>query len=536
MAPWQWMTRSPTPPPSARNDLLAAIDVGTNSFHMIVARLVGDDGFEVLAREKEIVRLGHGGGEMKMLDADAIERGVGALRRMRQIADSAGAPIRAVATSAVREASNSAVFLDAAREAGVEVEVISGVEEARLIHLGVLQAVPVFDRRLLLIDIGGGSTEVLVGESGDTLFARSFKLGAVRLTDRFFSEHMGSESKGAVPNSAVQKCRAHIRSTIANVEREILELGHAVAIASSGTAEAVARMVHATTNRAELRTFNCYEFGTDELDAIVAQLVAAPSVAARRQLPGLDAARADIILAGALVLQTIAEEFEIARFTFSDYALREGVLLDTIQRQRGLHVHSLRDVARRSVRQLAQRCDDDPLHSEHVARLAVQLFDATTEAHGLGDEYRHLLEAASLLANVGLVVSHSKHHLHSYYVIRHSELVGFTDPEIELISLVARYHRKSSPKSSHPEYMLLDDDGRHAVRVLAGLLRIAIGLDRSHDQRVRSTHATVERRRVVVHALADAGTALDLELYAAGERKQLLADALGREVDVIAGQ
>ena len=174
---------------------LAAIDIGTNSFHMVVARVGEIEGvegpsgpaFEVIAREKEMVRLGSGGGNMKRLAPDAIDRGVAALDRLARIAAVHDADIHSVATSAVREAENAQEFLDRARtEAGVEVDVISGVEEARLIHLGVLQAVPVFDRRILLVDIGGGSTELLIGEKGETLAARSFKLGAVRLTDRFF--------------------------------------------------------------------------------------------------------------------------------------------------------------------------------------------------------------------------------------------------------------------------------------------------------------------------------------------------------------
>ena len=166
---------------------LAALDIGTNSLHLVVARPVGGDRFETLARERDMVRLGHGGGDMKELDADAIDRGVAALQRMRRIVDSYGATMRAVATSAVREAANAQEFLCRARdEAGIDIEVISGVEEARLIQLGVLQAVPVFDQRLLLVDIGGGSTEVLLGERGEIIAARSFKLGAVRATDRFF--------------------------------------------------------------------------------------------------------------------------------------------------------------------------------------------------------------------------------------------------------------------------------------------------------------------------------------------------------------
>jgi exopolyphosphatase/guanosine-5'-triphosphate,3'-diphosphate pyrophosphatase len=505
----------PEPPGST----LAALDLGTNSFHLVVARLVGDDGFEVLTREKEMVRLGHGGGEMKEISPESMSRAVAALKRMRQIADSAGAPIRAVATSATREASNAADFLAAAHEAGVDVEVISGVEEARLIHLGVLQAVPVFDQRLILVDIGGGSTEVLVGQSGDTLFARSFKLGAVRLTDRFFG---GTR----LHPSAVGSCRKYVRSMLTTVEREVADLGHDVAVASSGTAETIARMVHATTGRAELRTFNCFEFSAEELRTVVRALIDAPTITARRRLPGLDPARADIILAGALILEGVADVFGIDGFTFSDYALREGVLLDTIHRQRGTEVHSLRDVARRSVRQLAARCDDDPQHSEHVARLALELFDATAGFHGIDDSCRPLLQAAALLANVGLVISHSKHHLHSYYVIRNSELVGFTDPEIELIALVARYHRKSAPKTSHPEFVKLDPADQRTVRVLAGVLRIAIGLDRSHDGRVESLAVEATSDGLTIEVSPRDGADIDLELYAASERTALLADTL----------
>ena len=222
-------------------ETLAAIDVGTNSFHLVVARVTGEDRFEVVTSEKEMVRLGTGSGDMKRLTPEAIQRGVDTLRRMKQIADIDGAPVRAVATSAVREAENHDEFVTRAREeAGVEVEVISGVEEARLIHLGVLQAVPVFDQRLLLCDIGGGSTEVLVGEQGQVLTARSFKLGAVRLTNRFFPGDR-------LHPSAVSSCRTYIRSTLSPYAREVASHGFEVAIGSSGTIQAVAAIAQATT-------------------------------------------------------------------------------------------------------------------------------------------------------------------------------------------------------------------------------------------------------------------------------------------------
>ncbi len=218
---------------------LAAVDIGTNSIHLVVARFDDDGHFEVIADEKEAVRLGSSGGDMKELAPDAIDRGIAALTRFRQVADISSAPMSAVATSAVREAENAEDFIRRARdEADVEVEVISGVEEARLIHLGVLQAVPVFERRLLLIDIGGGSTEVLVGQQGETLAVRSFKLGAIRLTRRFFKTdrlHPG----------AVDACRRFVRSMLAPMARDVERAGFEVAVGSSGTIEAVVAMAHA---------------------------------------------------------------------------------------------------------------------------------------------------------------------------------------------------------------------------------------------------------------------------------------------------
>ncbi|MEA5523371.1 Ppx/GppA phosphatase family protein, partial [Limnoraphis robusta] len=222
--------------PGTTPDAIAAIDIGTNSVHMLIARVAANDRFEVVTRQKEMVRLGSGQGEMMELEPDAIDRGVAALARCRSLADSLDAPIYAVATSAVREAQNAEDFLRRAKdEAGVDVEVISGHEEARLIQLGVLQALPVFDRRLALVDVGGGSTEVLVGRAGVVEYARSIKLGSLRMTRRFFPD-------GAVEGDAVERCRRYVRGRLEPMVHEGAQLGHAVAVATSGTAEALATM------------------------------------------------------------------------------------------------------------------------------------------------------------------------------------------------------------------------------------------------------------------------------------------------------
>lgn len=520
---------------------LAAIDIGTNSFHMVVAR-VGEvsvagefigPAFEVVAREKEMVRLGSGSGDMKELSDEAIERGVIALTRLVRIAAVHDADVVAVATSAVREAENAQVFLDRARtEAGVVVEVISGVEEARLIHLGVLQAVPVFDERLVVIDIGGGSTEILVGEQSETLAAGSLKLGAIRLTRRFF----GGER---LHPGAVESCRRHVRSVLAPMVREVERFGFGVAIASSGTAETVAAVVSARRGEQPPRTFNNFVMSRHEIGDAVDSLIAVDSVDERRSIPGMEPSRADIILAGSIILEQAVAELGIDEIVISDNALREGVLLDALSRRRGATLHHLRDLRRRSVLHLAESMDDDVDHSMRAAGFALDLFDATASLHGLGDDSRELLEAGALLANVGLAVSHSEHHKHSYYVIRHSDrLAGFTDHEIELIAQIARYHRKSAPKAKHPEYSRLRSEDQERVRVLAGLLRVAIALDRSHKGRVEQVLISIgpAERGVVISLIPSEGDSVDLELQTAEDRKSLLADVLQRSVAFDVGE
>jgi exopolyphosphatase / guanosine-5'-triphosphate,3'-diphosphate pyrophosphatase len=268
----------------------------------------------------------------------------------------------------------------------------------------------------------------------------------------------------------------------------------------------------------------------------VRRLTKVATVKARAKIPGLDPRRADIIVAGALILEQVAAGCGLAELTFSDFALREGVLLDTWRREHGGSLHHLSDLRRRSVLRLAEQMDEDLTHSAQVARLALQMFDGACVVHGLGDDSREILEAAALLANVGLFVSHAGHHKHSYYVIRNSELLsGFTDREIELIAQVARYHRKSMPREKHSEFAALDPEDQRRVRVLAGLLRIAVGLDRNHVGRVSGLSCRTDGDGALIVTIDPApGADVSLELYAANERTDLLSEVLGRPVKVVA--
>jgi exopolyphosphatase/guanosine-5'-triphosphate,3'-diphosphate pyrophosphatase len=505
----------------------AAIDIGTNSFHMVVARGLPDGGFEVITTEKDMVRLGQGSGEMKQLADDAIDRGIASLSRMAGVAATHGADITAVATSATREAENRQVFIDRALdETGIKIEVISGFEEARLIHLGVLQALPVYDKRLLLIDIGGGSTEFLVGQGSTVVAARSVKLGAIRLTERFFPD-------GDTRPREVRRCSAYVASTLVAVAHDLAEGGHEVAVGSSGTITSIAAMIAAARGET-INDLNGFVFTADELSSLVSRLVES-TPDERRKLDGLDSRRADIIVGGALLLEGAFHAFDIEAMTVSGYALREGVLFDRLAADSEQSARRLTDLRRSNALRLAHQLDPDAAHAETAAQLALSLFDQTVELHGLGTVARELLELAAVLHNVGLFVSHAAHHKHTYYVVRHSEqLTGFTERERELLALIARYHRKSHPKPRHPEFSALAPADQEMVRTLAGLLRIGIGLDRSHQALVTGVEVAVRAkgRRLVITPIADPGVDIELEVFSAQERADLLADALGVEVTI----
>jgi exopolyphosphatase/guanosine-5'-triphosphate,3'-diphosphate pyrophosphatase len=510
--------------------VVAAIDVGTNSFHLLVADFDESGHFEIVTREKDPVRLGSGARDMKRLTPDAMDRGIVALDRMRRIAEHAGAvDVLAVATSAVREAGNRHQFVRRARdEAGIHLEVVSGVEEARLIHLGVLQSAPVFDRRHLVIDIGGGSTEFVVGEQSRPLLLRSLKLGAIRLTDRFFPD-------GSIAPGSVEDCAHHVESYLVGLDNEIAELGFEVAVGSSGTILTLAAMCGARRGDPATRA-GTGVFTAAELDDLLAVLGEHPTAAERQSLEGLEERRADIIVAGAVLMQQIMKVLHIEQVVVSDFALREGIILE--QRRRATATgadpfHRLGDLRRSAVMYVAGRFHEDLTHAEHITDLALELYDGLGPLHRFGDDERDLLEAAALLHNVGVYVSHSAHHRHSYYIIRNSEhLAGFTEREVELIAQVARYHRKSAPKSKHEEFSVLDPDDQDRVRWLAGILRVAIGLDRSNRQVVHRVQATIDRDGVSIGASVSDGHDASVELFTARERSRLLASVSGNPVTI----
>jgi exopolyphosphatase/guanosine-5'-triphosphate,3'-diphosphate pyrophosphatase len=295
-------------------------------------------------------------------------------------------------------------------------------------------------------------------------------------------------------------------------------------------------MIQARRTDSEPKSMNRFEFSGDEVRATVAALVSVPTVDERVKRFALEPNRADIILAGALILEGLVDVFALKSIMFSDYALREGLLLDTLRREGVIEFDEDHDAARRSVQQLADRCDDRPEHSQHVAELAGTLFDELKEPLNLQPEWRRYLEFAALLANVGVVVAHAKHHLHTYYLVRNSELMGLTDREVEIIAQVSRYHRKSVPKPEHTEFAALSVADQRIVRCLAAILRVSVGLDRTYDARVKSVSAQMTADELLITVKSRGKKAdISLNLYAANERKGLLADVSKKRVKLAEG-
>lgn len=506
-------------------DVVAAIDVGTNSVHMVVAR-VGRTGFDVITTEKEVVRLGAGLDGDDEITPEAIERGVAALVRMTRIAEAHGARARAVATSAVREAPNRDDFITAVHEAtGLDVEVISGGEEARLIHLGVGRSLDLRGGSVLTIDIGGGSTEFCVSVKGSLRIAQSLKLGAVRMTD----SHLPG---GVVTDQGVKKLRDKIRSTLAPLAHDIARIGFDRVVVSSGTNEALARMA-AAMRQVTPQNLNGFSFSSAELDDVTEEILDRVRPEQRVGLDGLDAKRADIIAAGAVILREIGRVLKVKVFEYSDYALREGVLVDTARRLDMMDADPV-DPGLESATRLAERCSVDLVHARHVAHLASRILRAVGRHYEVDMSLERLLRAAALLANTGNAIGHTRHHVHSYYIIRNADLVGFVDEEIEMVALTARYHRKGGPKDSHEEFARLGEEKRHDVELMAAVLRLATALDRSHDQCIVDMRSSL-RDGCLDIAVLHGGSGpeqVELNVETGSTASAKLAEYLGDEVRV----
>jgi exopolyphosphatase / guanosine-5'-triphosphate,3'-diphosphate pyrophosphatase len=498
---------------------LAAIDVGSNSVHMLIADVNRDGHIEVVDRVKEMVRLGRKSFTTGRLTEESMDLAVRALVNFRRLLKVRRVQkMHAVATSAVREARNRAVFIRRIRsETGIPVEVISGREEARLIFQAARHAMGLEGGPFLLVDVGGGSVELVLVKDGRRLWMHSVKLGVARMSEQFLTDD---------PPTAAQRRRLekHFEEEIGDLMRAARKAKVVSAIGTSGTINTLVAMARAHRGE-ELGRLHGASASAAEVARLARNLCEA-NAAMRIDLPGIDAKRSDLMPAAGMLADFVLRKSGAADLTACTWALREGLLLGLAQ---STSSRSATEARRRSVMMLARRFCGANEHGKQVARLALKLFDETALVLGLPPGARELLEYGALLHDVGHAIDHDRHNRHSYYLIKNAELLGFTPIEIEVIAQAARGHRKQAPSLDSTELQALNVGKRRVVRGIAAILRVADALDRSHFGIVRGIDVRYSPGRLIIEIASNRDKA-DLELWTGERRTDLLAKLLDRRV------
>jgi len=504
-----------------RGSVLAVVDLGSNAVRLQIAQVAAEEGrAQVLAEDRAAVRLGEQVFRTGRLSNTAIDRTAVAMERFAKLAERAGArTVRAVATSAVREASNRSALVRTIRDrTGIGLEVISGAEEARLVCLGVLQGEPAAERALIL-DIGGGSTEVISARGEEPESASSVPLGSVRLSEFFVQNDPVTGKEAKLIDEAVQDGLGQVDSLLIGRHRSI--------IGAAGTTGAVAQLARRFAGNDGAGSV---PVSYSQVRRVLDRL--RTSTARERRKWGVDDQRSDIIYAGTAICEGVMRKLRVDELAITQRGLRDGLMADLIRRTlrpRGAHLHQESAVLD-GLRAFGRRCAYREEHAEQVAQLSLSLFDQLPDLHGLGEEERAILHAAAMLHDVGAFVSYNRHHKHSYYLLYHADLPGYTDRERELIATIARYHRRSSPKDGHEEFQRLTPRERAVVRHLAAILRVADGLDRGHRRHVRSVTARKLGKGVNIEVNAESGS--DLEVWSAKQKADLLEEIAGGPVRI----
>ncbi len=486
----------------------AAVDIGSNSMRLLVAE-VGPQGELVrLAEDRQVTRLGESVFTRGLLGEDAIRIAEEVLTRFRlTVASFGGAIMRTVATSATRDASNQADFLQRATAAlGSPIEIISGVEEARLIGLGVNAAWPQGDEPVLIIDVGGGSAEFVLMQSGAMTEGYSRPLGAVRLKEVFLD-------KDPPRREQILRLQEFIDEKLELVVRRLGRQAFVRAIGTSASAAAIISAVNGIA-RNDRAAANRQTATLEQIRKLYRDLIEMP-IERRRKMTGIGPRRAEIIVAGAAVFLRAMERFDLPVLHYSSAGVREGIVADLNTRgEESSRSGRLSDELRRVVETFAIRYGISLAHAKVTSTFAVELFDRLRPLHHLDPSYARLLEAACHLLDVGHYVSGTGHHKHSHYLVRHADLPGFTGDEKQLIALLCRFHRKSTPASRHPELAILSASQRRALELLVPFVRIADALDRSRDQHVRLARCEIRGNEVVLTLEAEDGKDYALEEWA----------------------
>ncbi len=525
---WIWVK----PAMESNHRVLAAIDVGTNSIHMVVVQINPSlPSFKIISAEKDTVRLGERCQETGQLTPEAMKRSLSALKRCQELARGMNVEeILAVATSAVREAPNGREFLaQVEAELGLKIDLISGEEEARRIYLGVLSALEFNNQPHVIIDIGGGSTEIILGDGGEPRYLSSTKVGAVRLTEQFVHTD-------PISNSEYQNLHDYVRGMLewpTDSVRSHLRPGEIPRlIGTSGTIESLITIFAWDKTGFAPTSLGGYEMSLADLQALT-QRLRKLNYDQRSQILGMSERRAEIILTGAVILQEAMVLLGLKSIDTCNRALREGMIVDWMLTH-GLIEDRLRyqsSVRQRSVISMAQKYRVNIENGERVAQFATSLFDQTQGVlHSWSDSERQLLWAAAMLHNCGHYVSHTAHHKHSYYLVRHGGLLGYTDAEVEAIANLARYHRRSPPRKKHENYRILTSQYRQIVDQLSALLRLAVALDRRQIgaiRAVRCQYMPITRELLLHLEPASPGDDCSLELWSLDYKKDTFEAEFG---------
>ena len=503
----------------------AAIDIGSNSVRMEAAEVLPGEQPRILASERQVTRLGASVFRSGKVSSEALEFLCGVLGQMAAIYRKLHVEtVRAVATAAVRDASNQQEFLAKASAAlGSDVEIISGQEEARLIQLGVQSRWPHARERVLIIDIGGGSAEIILSDHENLTHAYSKPLGALRLCELFL--------KSDPPKAAdIHRMEEYISEKI---ESPLRRMGSSAIDRVIGTSATASAVVCAANQIPRSRRDEA-----DKLRATTTQIrklykdICAMDVTQRQKIVGIGPRRAEIIIPGTAVLLHVLAGLQMSSLYYSAAGLRDGIIADLAARGAGKETTQLTFEQRKTAEEMAERYGVSLRHARKVARLSNDIFRGTQSLHRLPASYGKLLEGAAYLHDIGHYVSDSRHHKHSYYLVANSDMPGFTNEERQLIANLCRYHRRALPSPEHSNLHGLQPEARRAVSLLHPLLRLSDSLDRSHAQRVKSVECKVRDAEIQVQVTAASDADVDLEIWAVERLGDVFRQVYGRSLQV----
>lgn len=525
MQPEPFSTRSRRPPPRKEDVRIAAVGIGSNSIRQIVADVSPGGEIRIIDEMKAAPRLGEGVGETGRLSESAIRNALDALLRMATLTRQMGAVrTEAVATSAVRDADNGAEFIAAVHDTtGLTVRILDGDEEALLSYRSALAHFDLAAGRAVVMDIGGGSLELALSADGLLDGLMSFPFGAIRLTEQFFDNSRGRKELDSLRNFV----RKELRGSVSRRDWHGSQL-----IGSGGTFTNLAGMILARQGIARASSVHGTVVTRADLEHIL-DLLQGMSPSERHAVRGLSPARADIIIAGLAVAAEVMARLEAREMVVSAFGIREGLLLEAARV--APVVADAGEARERSVLQLAERSHYEAPHARQVQRLSLKIFDPLAEALELGASDRQVLSDAALLHDIGYHINFEAHHKHSYHLIIHAELLGMTPAERVMVANVARYHRGAPPRREHRGYAGLDRQLRRRIKRLAGILRVADGLDRGHAGAVEDIHVELTRSALEIRAIPAAESYdLRLELWGAARKSGLLEEVLGVPVHITA--